>query len=460
MNARRIASAWSALLLAAGLPAAAGAKDKWTVKGKVTVSHVLPELTHLLGPSSGVAGITVKVSARSALPFGLWGTWNSWGTVKTGSDGSFQVSEQHGDDRRQFKVEILFDSDRLRVKQGGETSLKLDSTGFPIDLDLDLTPQDWHEIFDDKNGGATGGRKAGVTDLGAIPISASVVKKHADLWTLYGMVLDLFAGYGADYKFASRVVVKYPMGIGNGAAQFHSYSNPLNHHVYVKESEFHARTMIHELLHRWAYDHSSGEDSMVWQLAKHLDTHQTRENTTFVPFHEAFAEWGAYQVLKGISGGKVLNFSEDVVYKYPFLPLTRDYVGDALGKSERVLANVDYTERGWHSLFNLLTHPFLDRCDLNRPFSESPDDKPFAYVILLSTTSCPEVRTGYAFKDVLSVFLKYPTKGIASPLKKDEMDFRHFLDRAGAVLPGLESAKIQQLKSYLDPKSSKNPCSA
>jgi len=44
-------------------------------------------------------------------------------------------------------------------------------------------------------------------------------------------------------------------------------------------------------MHQWAYDHSTGEDAMAWQLLKHGTTHQARENTTYVPFHEGFAEW-------------------------------------------------------------------------------------------------------------------------------------------------------------------------
>jgi hypothetical protein len=79
-----------------------------------------------------------------------WGTWNAWDTVKTRPDGRFQVSNDKGSDRRQFKVQILFDSDRLRIKEGGETKIGLDSTGFPLDIDIDLTDKDWYEIYSDK----------------------------------------------------------------------------------------------------------------------------------------------------------------------------------------------------------------------------------------------------------------------------------------------------------------------
>jgi hypothetical protein len=444
-----------ALIVVVGASGSVHASEKWTVKGKIMVTHVLPELSQVFGTSNGLAGITVKVSARSKIPAG-WGTWNSWGTVKTGPEGGFQVSETHGSDRRQFKVEILFDSDKLRIKEGQETSITLDSTGFPLDIDFDLTDKDWHEVHNDKNGSADSGRKAGVIDLGNIFVTSAVVKQHADLWSLYHKVFDLFEGYGRDYAFKDKVVVKYPMGIAGSNPNSASYSNPVNRNIYIKNGEFHSRTLIHELMHQWEYERSTGEDYMAWQLVKHFDTHQPRENTTFVPFYESFAEWSSYKILREITEGKLLNFTEDYVYKYPDIPLNRSYVGDALNNSERFLANVDYTERGWHSVFNILTYPFLDRVDFNKALTEDYDE--YAFVSIFSTVSCPKARLGYSLKDVLSVFMKYPTKGIDSYINKSETNFRYFLDRAGAILPGLDSERVKQVKSYVDPNSDKNPC--
>ena len=329
------------------------ADERWTVKGKITAEHVLPELKEAFGTSDGVGGVTVRVSARSNV-LGFWGTWNSWGDIKTGPAGSFEVSETHNGDLRQFKVEILFDSDKLRIKEGQETYIKFDSHGFPLDVAFDLTDKDWHEVLNDSN---RNGRKAGVIDLGDIKITRELVKKHADLWLLYNKAFGVFRGYGADYAFKNKVVVKYPMGIGDNASDSSSYSNPLNGVIYVKENQFTTGTLLHELMHQWTYERSTGEDAMVWQLAKHQSTHQPRENTTFVPFNEGFAEWASFKVFKEITDGKVLD-SYSFFYKYPDLPLTRSYTGAALAASERSVANVDYTERGWQGLFNILTFQF------------------------------------------------------------------------------------------------------
>jgi hypothetical protein len=201
---------------------------------------------------------------------------------------------------------------------------------------------------------------------------------------------------------------------------------------------------------------------MAWQAIKHGSTHQERENTTFLPHQEGFAEWASYKVLREISGGKLDNFTESYLYRHPHNPLSRSYIGDILGKSEQSVANVDYTEAGWHSLFNILTYPYLDRVDFNQPFGAIDDDgefrtwETFAFVNLFK--SCSEMRLGYSFKDVLSIYLKDPGRGIDDYMSTDDMNFRTFLARAGKALPDFDSDDVRRVKMYLNPAATRNPC--
>lgn len=87
--------------------------EQWTLKGKIVANHLLPELNDAFGSTTGVAGITVKVSARSKIPLG-WGTWNGWGKVTTGADGSFRVSENRG-----FAVQVPGHSTQPCASRGG-----------------------------------------------------------------------------------------------------------------------------------------------------------------------------------------------------------------------------------------------------------------------------------------------------------------------------------------------------
>ena len=40
----------------------------------------------------------------------------------------------------------------------------------------------------------------------------------------------------------------------------------------------------------------------------------------------------------------------------------------------------------------------------------------------------------------------------------DDLDFFHFLGRAGAILPGFEQEQIKLVKTCLNPNSTENPC--
>lgn len=430
--------------------------EKWTITGRIVVDHVMPELAEMLGPRSGVGGIQVKVSARSKIPLG-WGTWNAWDTVTTGSDGRFSVSKEKGSDRRQFKVQILFDSGTLRIKEGKETAIRIGGDGFPIDVDLDLTDKDWHEVHSDKDDDEE--RRAGRHDLGDIVLTRAVVRKHADAWALYNKAIDLMEEYGAEYVFKGRIVVKYPMSISPDASS--SYCNPFTSHVYIKESQFNAYTLLHELAHKWEYDHCTGETGMAWQLAKHGDTHQRRENTTYVPFMESFADCWATHTIRAISGGTLKNFLQAAPYRRPDHPFSRAFIGGNLDAGERNLANLDYTERGWIGLFSALTYPYLNRVDVDRPFTDvDGEDADYAFVSLFTPVS--SLQVGMSFKDLLSVFLTHPGKDVDAVLRTSEMNFRDFLARAARVVDRLSTEEVTAVKRMLNPspKTEATPAAA
>jgi len=292
-------------------------------------------------------------------------------------------------------------------------------------------------------------RRAGLHNLGDIALGRMTVRQHGDLWVLYNKAIDLMESYGAEYIFKDKIVVKYPASLSLDG--WSSYWNPLNQHGYIKQGQFSTYTALHELTHKWEYDHCTGETGMAWQLVKHGDTHQTRENTTFVPFLESFADWAAVKMLQAMSDGKVKNFHDGWPYSHPDHPFNRTYIGGNLASEERNLANLDYTERGWYGLFNVLTFPYLDRVDVDRTFTDvNGEHHEYAFVSLFSPIS--DLKLGYSFKDVLSVFLTKPSKNIDAVLHTREMNFRDFMARGGKILPGLDDTKITQVKALLNPK--------
>jgi hypothetical protein len=61
------------------------------------------------------------------------------------------------------------------------------------------------------------------------------------------------------------------------------------------------------------------------------------------------------------------------------------------------------------------------------------------------------LKTGYSFKQLLSVFLKKPSASVNALLSTNEMNFGDFLNRAGKILPDLDADKIRGVKQLLNP---------
>jgi len=68
------------------------------------------------------------------------------------------------------------------------------------------------------------------------------------------------------------------------------------------------------------------------------------------------------------------------------------------------------------------------------------------------------MRLGYSFKDVLSIYLKDPGKGVDDYMDTGDMNFRTYLARANKVLPGFGSDDVRRVKMYLNPAATRNPC--
>ena len=426
------------------------AKQDWTIRGNILVRNTLESIRENFGATSPLVGITVKVQVRSKV-FSKWGTWATWAKVETNSNGFFSVTKRKGSDRRQFRIKILLDDEELRVKEGGSFSTNND--GFPLEVNsIDLTDKDWFEILDDKDTGTE--RRAGLHNLGNLTVTNGRTRRLCEIWNLYQKAIDTVSDFGSKFSFTEKVVIKYPMNIGAV-----SYANPANHHVYIANSYDNDTSftdadsvLLHELMHIWAYHHSTGELGMAVQLAKHQNTHQGmrfssgRENTTFVPFMEAFAEWASVKLIKEICNRTVL-MDRSVYDEHPHYPLSRAHISATFSTSERNYENMDYTERGWYSLFNILCYKRLGSCNFNNPNT-------YAEPTGINNRS---KRIALSFKDVLEVFLKNSSAGLNKILSKSEMNFDDFLSRAKKIHEILTSEKIEEIKTYLDPNSTVNP---
>ena len=435
INHRAIALAIGVLGVGPGVSYAADCN--WTVKGRLKVEHRLSELKTAYG-TSALENVEVKVSAKEKVPVIGWGTWNGWPTVRTRSDGSFTVTTTRNCDQRRFKVEVQFADDDLEVRHEHATS--------------SLDKVKWYTIIDE----ASGEHAAGTTDYGdeifrasgAHDLNDDEAWSHADIWFLYKKAIAKAASYGSDYAFTTKVQIKYPhnSAVAGDEAEA-SYANPTTKVIYIfrsndgREDHFSVDTLLHEMGHVWAYNHTSGEICLTETLLLHGNTHGLVDDHC-VAFHEGWAEFYAHEMKRALLGGTKV------------LPYSRPELNDSGGSVSPALTSKSLVQRhdaGWLSVLHTLTTPALFIYKFGTPGDTTP--KPKIEALPAYGVACPSPNV--SFKDVMSVFNaggQYPNK-----LSRSETTIDAFIDRAAARLGSLSVEDAETIKKLVNPASSVQP---
>jgi len=426
-----ITMCFTALLASVTISDAAWAKEDWTVRGSVFVAHQMPDMRVRIAQESPLVGIQVKVSARAKVA-GVWGTWNSWGVVRTDAQGRYSVSKNKGSGKRQFKVEVKFDSDKLEIRHETSTA--------------SATKVKWYEISHDGQD-----YDPGVIDLGkdvfragaTLALDDAEPRAHAEIWVVANLAIDKVASLGSEYAFKNKVKIKYPHNsevISDNVES--SYCNPVTRVVYIFQSNdgqrdhFNTDTIWHEMAHVWAYDHCSGELGLAWQLFADGSTHDDQEKP-FVAFHEGFADHFAENMKE-----QILNLSQPK-------PFNRDHL-KSLGLTN--LTKLERRDTGWTHVFRALQLEDIHTYDFNAtPGSSVRSADPSTYQGKFS-----QVRP-LTFKNTLTIFLADPGAGHPKDINKDEMTIHAFLHRAADILKKFDSDRVDDWKDVLDPSKTTQP---
>ncbi|WP_445665586.1 hypothetical protein [Fodinibius sp. AD559] len=307
----------------------------YTVEGTLSVEHHNDMANFLGRDTTALGNVHVRVSARKKLFGGVWGNWAPWGKVRTDSEGHFKLSRSKNCQERQFMVKVHFKEPDLEIRHGMATDKARKVSWYTVYKESSANDgnRDIHKELDDLT----------FSNSGNHSLSNREPWFHADIWTLYQTAIDTMNSYGSRLGFQDKVKVKYPHRKPN----LDPYANPLNNVIYlVKKSGWDTgkdiRTMLHELFHIWAYQHSRMENRMAYYLVGHMKegTHGMVDQT-FVAFHEGLAKWGSEVLQMKISPGKNSLRS----------PLSRDELAN---EGIEGLWNADLTEWGWLNLFNLM----------------------------------------------------------------------------------------------------------
>lgn len=405
----------------------------WTVRGRLQVDHVIPDLP--VSPAiSGLGGVEVKVSAKEKVA-GIWGSWNAWPTVRTDGDGDFEVRKSKNCDGRRFKIEVKFSDSQLEVRHGTATS--------------SLEKVEWYTIVED----LSGEHAAGTTDFGNKIFAASgsldldnvEARAHADIWYVYKQAIAKAASFGADHAFTTQVKVKFPHdGVAPDDVES-SYANPTTKVIYIfkadngSESHLDVDTLLHELGHVWAYNHSSGEFCLTETLVTTQNTHGLVADSC-VAFHEGFAETFGDEMQRALFG------------RAADLPFHRPKLNAGIGGT--ALTNKTLMQRhdsGWLSVFRTLLTPSLHKYDFGTPGGSMSGST----IAVKSPLPIGCTSPALSFADLLSVF--NAGGSFNAKLSRDETTITRFLERAAGRLGNLTAADADTIEALVDPASSVQP---
>ncbi len=417
---------------------AASASCDWRVTGTLSVEH--DTRVRELGTESPLENIQVRVKARDKV-LGVWGTWNSWGEVRTDDDGRFTVDSTKDCSNRQFKVDVKFQDSELEVRHSTSTS--------------SLTKVHWYEVF--RSDGA--GHSPSTVNLGELVFGPVVpgdlgdfeARRHADTWVLYKQAIALMASFGENFEFQTQVKIK-PIHDGiTGDAIEAPYANPTTKVIYIiansRDDWFGTQTLLHELGHVWAYNHSTGESCLTESLILEGDTHGTVSDPC-VAFHEGFAEFWMERVANELFGSDTR------------LPLNRSFLNSGLMEGDVVssLALMQRNDEGWRSVFNTLVVSDLGAYHYYEPSDPYPGSETIQhrYGAHLTGGCAPPVVD---FRDVLRLFLPKSDAGYDYDLDDTEMRIGTFLTRAEGILDGtgMTDGDAELLRRIVDPAGSSQP---
>lgn len=445
--------------------ASVDANCEWTVTGKVRVNHAMPELEDALGEFSDLAGIKVKVSAQlrlsnNPLTGAIWGTFDKWDEVTTNSRGEFTVRHTPTlsacDGVRRFKVEVKFQSDDIELRHATATS--------------SLTKVKWYTIVDQDREQTDHTVDVGTKTFDwqhAHDLGEMEARAHAEMWVVYSALIDKLEEYGSAYEFDGPLTVKYPHNSWLAGDDVEaSYANPITNNVYIFrgndcpenrlipdedacENHLTVNALLHEAMHVWAYEHSTGEDDLALNLITSGSTHCFEPS--HVAFHEGFAEFAAERLAK-------ILFDIEAP-----LPVTRDAMQDGFtceGSTNRLTSTgqVETHDYGWITSLRTLIKGGLhnwsyEGSTTSRSFWSSTNEITQAQSVTLRTT-CDSPRI--VFKDVLTTFMADPAKGYPSALNNSGMNLEDFVDRLTDI-HDLGTDTRDALLTLMDPAATEQP---
>ncbi len=453
------------------------AQVEWVLRGRVLLVPQLPEIATLAtvstdhGMAVPLAGVPVKVSAKEfdADPTG----WNEWNEGVTDDDGRFEIRHIKDRSKRLFRFRAQFKDANLKIyppNDGLAKSLLEAATmlvGGPItQLGALVTEQvlmqlvdqlsravydvKWQTMHEDASG-----HKHDVDDTDFAPmvfrgggsndLGDFTARRHAEIWWLLKKAGAYLADLGFPFRGDRPIATVHPFdnpAIGDGIES--SYSNPYMDTTFLVRNSlkdhFDAGTILHEMMHLWAYQHTEDEDRLATYLLVNGTTHNGRIKS-WAAWHEAFAEVISNQLYRDLFGAAGTVYGGFTAQHRPY---SRPYLkkGGLMNT-----ADLEVFEDGWQSVLGLLLCPDVCDLDMNAAGPYAADASPGAKGGRPTCWS-PTIKLA----DVLAAVGDDAKDG---GLPRDAMRVAPFLERID--VPGFNDAIRSAYIAILDPAGTAQP---
>lgn len=455
-----------ALAVLAANPAAAATTCTYNVSGKVVTTDnrlnfhdtfSVSDSTDALAADTPLAGAKVRVSTSWS---GL-GVFDVWSEKTLGSDGSFSFSKTWTGAfdcsfKRDYKVDVSFE-----------------------DSELEIGTSPWYTVKQD-SGSA---RSAGTHNLGTLRFKDGAAKDAGDddariaaeTWVVVHRAIDLLQSEGVGYT--SKITVHNPnrtvtSWMPDGMEG--SYADPGGSMTAYIDDDASQKvgTILHEIGHLWAYQHSTGEECLTDAWWADLSTHDATE-TSCVAFHEGFAAYFGDMLSWELDQADLLNGSAEypAAFNREGISNLSDYFSGADFADIDNLSGVQTSEFGWMHAFRVLDQKQLGAAvfstlDVAIDIDGDGSADPFVGSAtgtgtgtgtialpagtVISGSTCDRAPNLDLF-DVLNVF--------GSSFNSSSPTVESLLSRADSRLTDFDATDASNYKTLIDPAKSSEPSS-
>ncbi len=386
------------------------AKTTVTISGNLSVRTTRGDSTLPLAQRLPLARVLVFVEGRRGN-----GVWNNIGEAQTDANGNFTINNRERVRDRRYRIQVRFKTDDLAVR--------------------DQAAADWDTVFEQPlvRGEDLIGANIVIGDSVASDIDArsfvdnTALRENAEVWAVSRLLLDLLDDLGQ--PFAGRLIRPFELEVVTLAKR--TFADPVRRNVYLVPNED-LRTIFHEAMHIWAYDHTRSVAAGQLRLIGSLEgggTHETQEART-TAFHEGFAEYAAKQIVH-------------LMFNTP-RPLPRSRFGIAslgLNSNDEMLHN----DVAWESILTTLSTAGLREL----AFGTRAGGSLFVSPVIPPP---PTVLTPFiSFSRMLGCFAREGSVGEHQRLGSGEMrNLSDFLTRVEAIVGGNMNCRVDEYLRLFD----------